>query len=409
MDFAVDAMPINPGTSTLFPWLSSIANRYESYCFKQLCFRYETTSPTNTPGSVILAVDYNPTAVPPQSKTQALAMESSVRSPPWTTISHKSLGHNLTKRKSYYIRTDSDVSDPDLYDTGVLMLMTEGVPTESGSIGEMHVDYVVDLLTPTLSNTNASGPSNLITADSNTTPDDFSYLTEENMEYDPDTEDFVVGPHLNVNVTEGATGNVGAMLIKTPGIFIITHMFESNGLTLPPLVSQWGIGIADLGTGSSESTFTNLVPGDGTNVVIDTTNNKVTSTNIVLVVGGSVLGTLFGIGSGQPRTTGQTGSVQTTILVAPYFQQVTRLLSHSRPGEGTGKVFHALKHQKEPKAVRQLKDKQSDRGRKHNDHKEILDLTKKFEILMSRFAEVSAQQAPCGPKRSLSKERDPFR
>lgn len=416
MEFAVDAMPINPGTSTLFPWLSSIANRYESYCFKKLCFRYETTSPTNTPGSVILAVDYNPQAVPPMSKTQALAMESSVRSPPWTSVLHNSLNHNLTKRKSYYIRTDSEVTDPDLYDTGVLMLMSEGVPTESGSIGEMHVDYIVDLITPTLSNTSASGPSNLITASSNVDPADFAYLTEEDIDYDPDTQDFLVGPHLNVDRTVGAVGNVGAMLIRTPGTYIITHMFKSNGLTLPASVSNWTIGIADVeGSSFDVSSFVNVVPGGTDVVVIDSNTNTVTSTNIVQAIGRGSLGTLFGIGSTLDRTVGESGSVQTSIMIAPYYQQVSQSLTTSRmlksEREGTGKVFRALVHQKEPKILKQLRENRKDeRGRQHKTYEaDIKDLTDKFKILLARVAATEGNTPSVVPKRSVSKERDPFR
>lgn len=415
MEFAVDAMPINPGTSTLFPWLSSIANRYESYCFKQLCFRYETTSPTNTPGSVILAVDYNPQATPPMSKTQALAMESSVRSPPWSSVLHKSLNHNLTKRKSYYIRTDSEVTDPDLYDTGVLMLMSEGIPTESGSVGEMHVDYIVDLITPTLSNTTASGPSNLITASSNETPDDFAYLTEVDIDYDPDTQDFLVGPHLNVDRTVGAVGNVGAMLIRTPGTYIVTHMFKSNGLTLPASTSNWTIGIADVqGSQFDVSSFVNVVPGGTDVVVIDGNTNTVTSTNIVQAIGRGSLGTLFGIGSNLDRTVGETGSVQTSIMIAPYYQQVSQSLTTSRmlksEREGTGKVFHTLKHMKEPRILKQLREQQHDvRGRQHKTYDaELKDLTTKFNALMSRVA-ANEGTPSLAPKRSVSKERDPFR
>ncbi len=155
-----EAFVINPGNGMLFPWLSTIAQRFQSYKFKSLQFRYVTTAPTTSGGSVILLVDYDSSAETlPASKVEALAMESSVRTQPWDCITHVSQAHNLNKRSSYYIRNGtSDVVDSELYDVGTFMVMVEGLPTEfvGGSIGEIHVDYEVELVTPILTNSTSA-------------------------------------------------------------------------------------------------------------------------------------------------------------------------------------------------------------------------------------------------------------
>ena len=49
----------NPGSAKTFTWLSTLATNYEFFKFHRLEFRYETRSPTTTPGSIIISPDYD--------------------------------------------------------------------------------------------------------------------------------------------------------------------------------------------------------------------------------------------------------------------------------------------------------------------------------------------------------------
>ena len=67
--FQNNAIAVNPGLSTNFPWLSQIAANYEEYEFIQLIFEFHSTvdpSATNNSsgatGTIILASQYNPDA-----------------------------------------------------------------------------------------------------------------------------------------------------------------------------------------------------------------------------------------------------------------------------------------------------------------------------------------------------------
>jgi len=149
--FSAVQIPVNPGIPSSFPWLSSIAQSYESYVFEFLEFAYETQAPTSSIGSVILAMDYDSNDDAPTSKAQVMSYRSSVRAAPWTSSCHKSLKEDIAKRKSYFVR-NGDLSanrDKNLYDAGQLFLCRQG-QAGTDTIGELYVSYRIRLMTPQL-------------------------------------------------------------------------------------------------------------------------------------------------------------------------------------------------------------------------------------------------------------------
>lgn len=151
-DFSVARFAaINPGSPNMFPWLSGIANNYESYIFNSLIFRYENSCNTVTAGTVILAIDYDPDDVAPTSKQQVLAYRGSVRSSAWSHSEHRSLREDLSKRKSYFVRRGAlpANAERDTYDVGTLAVCTQGTDGAL-PIGELYVEYEVKLMTPQL-------------------------------------------------------------------------------------------------------------------------------------------------------------------------------------------------------------------------------------------------------------------
>ncbi len=121
--FAVaNSFSINPGNPLCFPWLSNIAQKYESYNFKSLVFRFETESATSQTGYVALIPDYNASDPAPSSKVDALQYESAIKCAPWESAACASMMQNLHKRKSYFVRNSAIASGEniDLYDVGYL-------------------------------------------------------------------------------------------------------------------------------------------------------------------------------------------------------------------------------------------------------------------------------------------------
>jgi len=148
-DFYIQTLSINPGLPGIFPWLSSIARNYENYHFKKLVFSFQTQAPTTTPGTFMIAVDYDARDTAPTNKQTMMSYQSSVRTAPWQEVSHVSTPSNLSKYKSYFVRTGPAPSNTDIktYDTGFAAIASQGVPADL-DIGEIYIDYVVTFYTP---------------------------------------------------------------------------------------------------------------------------------------------------------------------------------------------------------------------------------------------------------------------
>ncbi len=153
--FASNTIPINPGMNGSFPWLSGLAQRFESYRFNRLKFCFETEAPTTTTGTVLLTNDYDASDAAPTSKSQAMAYRSAVRSPPWSDCCLVSLKEDLSKRNSYYVRSGALAANQDikLYDTGTHFVCTQA-QANTNTVGELYVEYEVMLMTP---QSNAAG------------------------------------------------------------------------------------------------------------------------------------------------------------------------------------------------------------------------------------------------------------
>lgn len=168
--FATTKYPINPGLPSTFPWLSSIANQFESYSFNQLAFFFETESGTTALGSVMLGVDYDAADSAPVSKVQLMDYRSSVRCPTWSECALHCMPEDLHKQKSFFVRSGALSSNQDIkmYDVGNFWpsALGQGATT---SFGELYVEYDVNLITPQL-NPDATLVSGKFTGTSNAAP-----------------------------------------------------------------------------------------------------------------------------------------------------------------------------------------------------------------------------------------------
>lgn len=150
--FATNAFAINPGLFASFPWLSALAQRFESYRFRSLKFQFRTKSATTGTGDVILAVDYDAAEAAPVTSIQAEAYKSSVSCAPWQDIDWIASAADLHKLSSNYVRSGAIAANLDIktYDIGNLFVCTEN---QGGAtlVGYMYVEYEIDFMTPELS------------------------------------------------------------------------------------------------------------------------------------------------------------------------------------------------------------------------------------------------------------------
>ncbi len=154
VSFANTAFSINPGLVLTFPWLASIAKNYESYKFKKLNFEFETQKSTATNGTLMMAVDFDAADASANDKVDLMSMHNAVRSPVWGEAIYVCDRSDLEKfGVQRYVRQASLSSNLDIktYDVGKFQIATQGC-ADTTAIGELYVDYEVELMTPQRSN-----------------------------------------------------------------------------------------------------------------------------------------------------------------------------------------------------------------------------------------------------------------
>ena len=151
---------VNPGVSTLFPWLSQVAQSYQQYRFRSLIFTFRSTSgnlsTTQALGEIVGAIQYNSYAPAFVNKQQMLAEVMSTsgapsedRMVPVECAPDQTLDGGLL-----YVRGTAAAAtiqgDARLYDLCKFGLATQGQNTGGITLGELHVSYVVELYKPQL-------------------------------------------------------------------------------------------------------------------------------------------------------------------------------------------------------------------------------------------------------------------
>jgi len=147
--FAASLYRINPGWEPTFPWLSAIANRFESYRFTSLRFLFETMKGSSTVGTVIMAVDYDALDDAPIEKTEILSFANATRAPVWGSCQLVCPTQDTNKFGPQRYTRNGNVANSDLktYDLGNLFVATQSC-VDTSLIGELYVEYTVQLFTP---------------------------------------------------------------------------------------------------------------------------------------------------------------------------------------------------------------------------------------------------------------------
>lgn len=148
-NFVTSQFRIQPGSTRTFPWLSTIARRYDKYRINKLIFAYETDCSTSTAGTVMLVPDFDSSDSAPTNKVNALSYQESVRGQAWTAFQSQISKQNLSASPQYYTAGGAPPSgtDPKLYQVGNLFLCTQGMAS-TAVVGELWIVYDITLITP---------------------------------------------------------------------------------------------------------------------------------------------------------------------------------------------------------------------------------------------------------------------
>lgn len=155
-NFNVVAYPVNPGQVGTFPWLSTLASRFEKYQFDFLEFYFKREvsefATNGQVGKVILSFDPDAADAPPSSKVQMEAMDPHKDGMPCENISLL-IPPRMLKRlnDAMFVRPGGlpGAADIKTYDIGNLFVATQGI-LNNVAVGELHVRYGVRLMIPVI-------------------------------------------------------------------------------------------------------------------------------------------------------------------------------------------------------------------------------------------------------------------
>lgn len=162
--FLVASLPINPGIQGTFPWLAQIAENFEEWRPKKIKFVYRSMSSNavvaqqgnSSLGTIIMATEYNPGNPPFGNKQQMEAYQGAQSRDPSLSFKHyiQCKGtHNPLD--IFYIRNGDVPGDRRFFDLGNFQIATTGMGASDVTLGELWVEYEIELLKPRLITSNA--------------------------------------------------------------------------------------------------------------------------------------------------------------------------------------------------------------------------------------------------------------
>jgi len=249
---------VNPGNGALFPWLSQIASRYETYSFRSLKIIYEPQCGTASTGTLMLAIDYDSSDAPPTSKSQMMSYKNAVRAPLWFAACHFSSPPDLHRLKTNYILSGAAPPGTDIktYDIGNLFVAIQSAGSNQ-TAGELYVEYDVDLMTPQIENDplSVSVYQKLMAIDNVNNPM-WNDAKQPNFQTLGPLPVLIVQQESNLAVTEFYVGNAGYYVVT----FSLGYMNAADttfipanyspGLTLPVSLMEDTVTLPTPGTPS---------------------------------------------------------------------------------------------------------------------------------------------------------------
>lgn len=156
-EFSLLRYQINPGNTTLFPWLSSQADGYQEYevhgMLVELVTEASEVSTNLSMGIMAMAAEYNPLAPSPVSKLEMLELEYASSCKTSQTLimpiecarAYDGLTHLLVD-----VDEDYDGYDARNFDLGAIFIASVGQPAEHAKIAEIWVTYEMWFYKPRL-------------------------------------------------------------------------------------------------------------------------------------------------------------------------------------------------------------------------------------------------------------------
>lgn len=224
--FINQAFSINPGQLNSFPWLSSVASKFEQYRIDGMIYEFKSlysdavVTQNGSIGSIILATEYNAGAPAFSSKQQMENYEFAQSCKPSHSVLHPiECARSQSVLNELYVRPSALPVGEDIktYDMGDFQIASQGIPLGAAgapvNLGELWVTYQISLLKPKIP---SLGPASY--SDSG-----WAHFNTNNL----------VGQFTAAAPLAGGSGNASNSLFALPQNNIVGIGFTPNSITIP--------------------------------------------------------------------------------------------------------------------------------------------------------------------------------
>nr|UHS72250.1 MAG: putative coat protein [Tombusviridae sp.] len=240
LTYGVTEFVINPGKSSTFPWLSTIAGNFDKYRMHKLKVHLVSSQPTSTAGRIGVGIDYDSTDAPPADRVEFFNLTHHAECAAWDSIVFDVPLQPTEKFVNSHTTTDSK-----LIDMGQIIVMSDQIVATSAILADIIVEYHVELIEPqqaVLSTMTLTGAN----------PASFSALT-------------VTGPVVGTLIPTTST-TVLEMSLPAGTYLVSSHLLDS-GTGSPGLIYA-----VHGGTGGNRATNSTTI-NEGSAIVKITTND----------------------------------------------------------------------------------------------------------------------------------------
>lgn len=159
--FGLQAFEINPGNNVTFPWLATIADKFEQYRIEGMVFEFKSlysdavVTQNGSIGSIVLATEYN-SGSPSFTSKQAMENYQFAQSckPSCSVLHPIECARSQNVLSELYIRTGAVPAGQDVktYDFGDFQIASQGIPLGAAgaavNLGELWCSYQIALIKP---------------------------------------------------------------------------------------------------------------------------------------------------------------------------------------------------------------------------------------------------------------------
>lgn len=262
--FNSNVYPINPGQSSVFPWLAPIASQYEQYKILGMVFEFKTLSAdavassqaNMTIGGIIMSTNYNAVAPVFANKQAMDNAEYTTSAKPSQSLYHAiecAPGSYATSQ--LFVRNGAPPANSDLrmYDLGNFQIASFGIAATSVVLGELWCSYEIELSKPV---------SNFASGDLVLT-DHYKLGTVTNTS--PLGTASILATNSSIGGTIDALGRVYTFPANiTSGQFLVVYQVVGTAAALvAPGLTVTGCNVATTWLGSAGPTLTNVIDNAG--------------------------------------------------------------------------------------------------------------------------------------------------